>query len=118
MLDYCPDTGYYVGTHQRKYKMKLKTMNGIPVITSRTIAKVLGRDHNKVLRDIRHKIERIPDSVAERNFVLGHYINERGREMPEHSLTEEGFCLFAGAFNTARAADVESIFDAFHNAKI
>ena len=49
-------------------------------MNSLDIAKECGKDHNKLLRDIRRLIQRNPELQSE--FIVSSYINKRNREDP------------------------------------
>lgn len=68
----------------------------VPVTDSLRISEVLGKDHPKVMRDIRELIEKLSSeeetkSVAQSNFGQCSYVNSNNREMPMYLMTKEGF---------------------------
>jgi|SRR5690625_1565490 len=67
-------------------------IKGKEVVTdSRTVAKVFGKSHDKVLRDVRELECSEEFSLA--NFGESTYTNERGREYPQIIMTEQGFTI-------------------------
>jgi Rha family phage regulatory protein len=79
---------------------------GIPVVSSRHVASVFGKDHKHVLRDIRN-IQKDLESFAVQfwttNFIQNSF-KLRGREYPEYLLTRDGFSYLAMGFTGKEAA--------------
>ncbi|MCY9529144.1 Rha family transcriptional regulator [Paenibacillus alvei] len=77
--------------------------NGRVVTDSLMIAEVFGKEHARVMRDIRD----LQCSVSFRvgNFAESTYINGQGREMPRYLVTENGFSLLAMGYTGQRAME-------------
>jgi Rha family phage regulatory protein len=75
------------------------------VTSSMMVAKVFGKDHRNVLRDIRHLVEGLPKiEQAPHMFVPGTMINEQNRqEYPVYYMNRDGFTLLAMGFTGAKA---------------
>lgn len=72
----------------KSYKLEQK-------LDSREVAEMVGKAHDKLLRDIRTYIEQLSLSkIGESDFfVESKYKNERGKEYPCYLITKEG-CEF------------------------
>lgn len=75
--------------------------NNRPVTDSITVAEVFGKEHARVLRDIRELA--CSDEFRVGNFAESTYINGQGREMPKFLITEQGFSILVMGY-TGRAA--------------
>lgn len=71
------------------------------VVSSRDVARVFEKEHNKVLRDIREL--GCSREFRLSNFGQSFYINEQGREMPEYLMTRDGFTLLAMGYTGPKA---------------
>lgn len=76
--------------------------NGQPVTDSLMVAEVFGKEHDKVLRDIR-ELECSPEfSLA--NFGESTYTNDRGRQYPRYIITQDGFSFLVMGYTGKEAA--------------
>ena len=75
--------------------------DGHATTTSINIAKVFGKRHNDVLRDIRNL--EIPEQFSLRNFALSDFRSERGKTYPMYEITRDGFTLLAMGFTGRKA---------------
>lgn len=75
--------------------------NNKTVTDSLTVSEVFGKDHDKVLRDIRELECSEEFSLA--NFGESTYINDRGRLYPKYIITEQGFTLLAMGYTGKEA---------------
>lgn len=75
--------------------------NNRPVTDSLTVAESFGKDHSRVMRDIRE----LGCSEAFRvgNFAESVYLNQQGRETPKFLMTEQGFALLAMGYTGKKA---------------
>lgn len=81
-------------------------MNGKPVVGSRKVAEIFGKEHSKILRGIANITEAksgLSESFINRNFVPHEYKDPTGRVLPEYLLTRDGFVLLVMGF-TGRTA--------------
>lgn len=83
------------------------------VVSSRDVARVFEKDHNKVLRDIRELP--CPEDFRLSNFGQSTYLNEQGRDMPEALLSRDGFTLLAMGYNGDRAMQFKIAYIAEFN---
>lgn len=83
------------------------------VVSSRDVARVFEKEHNKVLRDIR-ELE-CSEGFRLSNFGQSSRLNEQNREMPEYLMTRDGFTLLAMGYTGAKAmAFKEAYINAFN----
>lgn len=66
--------------------------NDIEVVSSRTVAKGLGKEHAHVIRDIKKILEDNPN-LDSRLFLESKYKNTQNKEQPEYLLNQDGFTL-------------------------
>jgi Rha family phage regulatory protein len=80
---------------------------GVPTTTSLEVARFFGKDHAKVLRDIRLLIEQCEAKFCGANFGLTSFVinmpHGGTREEPAYRLTRDGFTLLAMGFTGKRA---------------
>lgn len=74
--------------------------NGKPITTSRKIAKVFGKEHKNVLRDIENIVS--DDEFSRLNFEPSNY-KSRGKQYPEYILTKDGFTLLVMGYTGEKA---------------
>lgn len=77
--------------------------NSRAVTDSLTVAKVFGKSHDKVLRDIREL--GCSEDFRLANFGESSYTNQQGREMPKYIISEQGFTLLAMGYTGPRAME-------------
>lgn len=75
--------------------------NGKIVVSSRDVALVFEKEHDKVLRDIASLNCSSEFSTA--NFGESEYVNDRGRTYKEYLLTRDGFTLLAMGYTGDKA---------------
>lgn len=81
----------------------IEIKDGHPVTSSLRIAEVFGKDHAKVLRDIRNILAQVPESFGEANFGLAEYLDAQGKPRPAYDLSRDGFALLAMGFTGPEA---------------
>ena len=69
---------------------------GEVVVSSRDVARVFGKEHFHVLRDIQNL--GCSESFNRRNFALVTYEDAKGEERPEYIITRDGFTILAMGF--------------------
>jgi Rha family phage regulatory protein len=81
--------------------------------TSRIVARVFGKQHKHVLRDI----EKLDCSVEFRrsNFGPSSYLNTQNKSQPEYQMTRDGFMFLVMGFTGAEAAARKQAFIATFN---
>ncbi|MGE6516675.1 Rha family transcriptional regulator [Lysinibacillus sphaericus] len=76
--------------------MEIINLNGELVTESREIAEMVGRTHDKVIRDIRNIIIQLGDAKnGESYFIESTYTNNQNKELPCFLLTKKGCELYA-----------------------
>jgi Rha family phage regulatory protein len=82
-------------------------IDGIAMVSSRTIAEIFEKRHDNVLRDINSllKIEETGKCAefSRLNFKPSYYKDSQGKKQPEYLLTRDGFALLAMGFTGKRA---------------
>ncbi|WP_439259482.1 Rha family transcriptional regulator [Lonepinella sp. BR2930] len=73
--------------------------------SSEIVAKVFGKQHKNVLRDIRELLNDCDDDFAKLNFELCFKINELqgGKPQPYYELTKNGFMLLVMGYKSKKA---------------
>lgn len=84
-------------------------VSGNAVTDSLMISQMFGKDHNKVLRDIRTQMDYAGQDFSLSNFGQSNYWN-RGKEYPKYDLTEEAFTLVVMSYNTKEAVQMKIKF--------
>lgn len=80
--------------------VEFKKENDKVYVSSRDIAKVFGKEHSKILRDIRALPQ---DNFNQANFGLVEYMDKKGEKRPEYLLTRDGFSLLVMGFGGEKA---------------
>lgn len=75
--------------------------NGQAVTDSLTVAEVFGKEHRRVLQDIRDM--ECSEKFREHNFVQSTYVNSQKKEMPKYSMSKKGFTLLAMGYTGKQA---------------
>ncbi|WP_010276551.1 Rha family transcriptional regulator [Paenibacillus senegalensis] len=87
--------------------------NNRPVTDSLTVSEVFGKEHARVMRDIRDL--GCSEEFRLGNFADSHYENLQGRKMPKIIMTEQGFTLLAMGYTGPRAMEFkEQYISEFH----
>lgn len=77
--------------------------NGKPVTDTLTVAEAFGKEHRRVMQDIRELA--CSDEFRVHHFVQSDYINGQGRRTPKYLMTEQGFTLLVMGYTGPRAMD-------------
>ena len=86
-------------------------VKGNKIITdSHTVAKVFGKSHKNVLRDIYNLLQDCPDEFGGLNFELTSYKDRWNRDKPMFEITKNGFVLLVMGFNGKRATQFKIAF--------
>ncbi|WP_277585867.1 Rha family transcriptional regulator [Psychrobacillus antarcticus] len=76
--------------------MDIININGQLVTDSRDVAEMVGRTHDKVIRDIRNITEHLGDTkIGESYFIESTYMNSQNKELPCYLLSKKGCELYA-----------------------
>ena len=87
---------------------------GEVVVSSRDVARVFGKEHFHVLRDIQNL--GCSESFNRRNFALVTYEDAKGEERPEYIITRDGFTILAMGFTGPKAMQFKEAYIARFNA--
>lgn len=79
--------------------------NGQATTTSRNVAIVFGKRHDRVIDAIRNLATSTPAEFAQPNFRLSTYRDNSGKSNPMYELTRDGFTLLAMGFTGKRALE-------------
>ena len=99
---------------------------GEAVVSSLDIAKIFGKQHKNVLRDISKQIEllngmhesegSILSSPIKKYFIENSYISTQGKEVPRYNITRKGFDLLVLGFTGQKAFEYKVWYvDEFHS---
>lgn len=75
---------------------------GKVVTTSRDVAAYFGKEHRRVLQDIKELD--CSEKFGEHNFVLSNYLTTQGKELPMYEITRDGFTFLAMGYTGKEAA--------------
>ena len=77
---------------------EISNVNGM---SSLEIAEIVGKEHNKILRDIRDEVEKLEKHGirAEAIFGLGKYVDKNNQKRPMYVLTREGVLQLAARYS-------------------
>lgn len=80
---------------------ELQILGNENIMTSLEIAELTGKEHNKILRDIRDEIEKLEKQGirAETIFGLGEYLDKNNQKRPMFNLTKEGVLQLAARYD-------------------
>ena len=82
--------------------------NGRPATDSLMVAEVFGKEHARVMRDIREL--GCSEDFRLGNFAESSYTNAQGREMPRIFMTEQGFTLLAMGYTGSEAMNFKETY--------
>lgn len=83
-------------------ELKVRSEDGIAVVSSRDVAVVFEKNHQHVLRDIRSLLETCP-TLDRSWFCENTEVDTYGREQPSFDLTRQGFTLLVMGWTGERA---------------
>lgn len=81
----------------------LSLVNGVPVVSSATVAERFGKLHAHVLRSIRNLKRDLPEDFNQSNFGSVEYKDEKGELRPAYNLTRDAFSLLVMGFTGPEA---------------
>lgn len=81
----------------------VKEYEGQPVVSSREVANNFEKEHSKVLRTIKEKIEVNPILASPKYFIESTYLDKSNRQSKEYLLTRDGFSFLVMGFTGAKA---------------
>lgn len=71
------------------------------IVSSRDIAEVFGKEHRRVLQDIRELD--CSEEFRAHNFVQSYYINEQNKKQPMYFMTRDGFTMLVMGYTGEKA---------------
>lgn len=89
------------------FKQFVQNKNSKTITTSETVAKVFGKLHKNVLRDIREILEAGDDEFNRLNFELVEFIDKKGEKRPMFEMTKDGFLLLIMGYKTKKAMAIK-----------
>ena len=87
--------------------VQLVSVNNMPMVSSREVAKKFRKDHFHVLRDIRNLIKNLPEKFVSSNFGFNNINVLRGskQELESVVLSKDAFTLLAMGFTGRKALE-------------
>lgn len=89
------------------FKQFIQIKDHKTITTSETVAKVFGKQHKHVMRDIREILETGDDDFNQSNFGLVEYIDKKGEKRPMFEMTKDGFMLLVMGYKTKKAMAIK-----------
>lgn len=89
------------------FKQFVQIKNRKVMTNSETVAKVFGKYHHHVIRDIREILEAGDDEFNRTNFGLVEYIDKKGEKRPMFEMTKDGFMLLVMGYRTKKAMAIK-----------
>ncbi|WP_288061424.1 Rha family transcriptional regulator [Rodentibacter caecimuris] len=89
------------------FKQFVQNKDSKTITTSETVAKVFGKLHAHVLRDIREILETADDEFSRSNFGLAEYIDKQGKKRTMFEMTKDGFLLLVMGYKTKKAMAIK-----------
>ena len=72
-------------------EIRIVNKEEVTVITSLDVAETFGKEHKRVLQDIREL--RCSEEFGKHNFVPSSYTSVQNKELPMYYITRDGFTL-------------------------
>nr|DAP74721.1 MAG TPA: regulatory protein [Caudoviricetes sp.] len=89
------------------FKQFVQNKDAKTITTSEMVAKVFGKYHHHVMRDIREILEVGDDEFNRTNFGLVEYIDKKGEKRPMFEMTKDGFMLLVMGYKTKKAMAIK-----------
>ncbi|TDF37790.1 Rha family transcriptional regulator [Histophilus somni] len=89
------------------FKQFIQIKDRKTITTSEIVAKVFGKQHKNVLRDIREILEAGDDEFNRLNFELVEFIDKKGEKRPMFEMTKDGFMLLVMGYKTKKAMAIK-----------
>lgn len=89
------------------FKQFVQNKGSKTITTSEIVAKVFGKLHKNVLRDIRGILETGDDEFNRLNFELVEFIDKKGEKRPMFEMTKDGFLLLVMGYKTKKAMAIK-----------
>ena len=89
------------------FKQFVQNKGSKTITTSEIVARVFGKYHYHVMRDIREILEAGDDEFNRTNFGLVEYIDKKGEKRPMFEMTKDGFMLLVMGYKTKKAMAIK-----------
>lgn len=89
------------------FKQFIQIKDHKTITTSEIVAKVFGKHHSHVMRDIREILEAADDEFSRSNFGLAEYIDKQGKKRAMFEMTKDGFMLLVMGYKTKKAMAIK-----------
>lgn len=89
------------------FKQFIQNKGSKTITTSEIVAKVFGKLHAHVMRDIREILEAGDEEFNRSNFGLVEYIDKKGEKRPMFEMTKDGFLLLVMGYKTKKAMAIK-----------
>lgn len=89
------------------FKQFVQIKGNKTVTNSEIVAKVFGKQHYHVLRDIREILEAGDNDFNQSNFGLVEYIDKKGEKRPMFEMTKDGFLLLVMGYKSKKAMGIK-----------
>lgn len=99
-------------------KLKLTNLNGTETVDSRQVAEAIGKDHSKLLRDIRTYCGYLTETKIGFSdyFIESTYTDSTGRTLPCYLCTRKGCEMIANKLTGQKGVVFTAMYvNAFHN---
>lgn len=94
-------------SNPENFKQFIQIKDRKTVTTSEIVAKVFGKHHAHVLRDIREILETADDEFSRSNFGLAEYIDKQGKKRVMFEMTKDGFMLLVMSYKSKKAMAIK-----------
>ena len=101
-------------------ELKLINLNGVDTVDSRQVAEAVGKEHSKLLRDIRTYCEYLAEAKIgfSEYFIESAYEDSTGRTLPCYLVTRKGCEMIANKLTGKKGVVFTAMYvNAFHNMK-
>lgn len=90
--------------------VEIKTVNKeeVTVVTSLDVAETFGKEHARVLRDIRELY--CSEEFRHGNFAESYYVNAQNKKQPMYYITRDGFTLLAMGYTGEKAMQFKEAY--------
>lgn len=89
-------------------EIRIVNKEEVTVITSIDVAETFGKEHKRVLQDIREL--RCSEEFGKHNFVPSSYTSVQNKELPMYYITRDGFTLLAMGYNGEKAMQFKEAY--------
>lgn len=83
--------------------INIQNIEGSLLVSSREVSVNFEKEHSKILRTIKEKIEVNPILASPKYFIESTYLDKSNRQSKEYLMTRDGFTFLVMGFNGAKA---------------